>query len=262
MPFRSPSGRRGGPAHLLQALGDRRLLRRFRAPPEERSLADLAALLPEARRLRAQADAVARGAERMMSARAGRIDLPPQADWGWRPEPWAVALRPDCWPGAAGGTPLAPGATLFHDCPLSEITLRQRRAADPQARAPFALAMDVLGFRGSFLSIVVDLPPAGRDGLSPSHIVGLRGRVTTERPGELFARLNVRHGPNTETIVRELRPGDTPGGAVEAEFDLGLEDFNPRKVTHAWVDVIFEQPAMTAATVHDLVLTRRPRANL
>lgn len=247
---------------LLSVLKDRTSLRRWREAERGLDLRDMADLLPAARRLRAQADAVARAGERRMSLRADSVARPPQADWAWRPDPWAVALPPHVWAGVEGGQALVPGVSVFHDCPLSEITLRQRRAQDTAKSAPHSLMVDVLGFEGSFLSLALDLPEAGWHDLGPGHIIGLKGQFAMEQLREVFARLNIRHGPNTETVVQELTPGERPDGVVEAEFDLGLLEVNPKKVTHAWLDVILDRPGMNVATIHDITLTRRPRADI
>ena len=83
--------------------------------------------------------------------------------------------------------------------------------------------------------------------------------VETERPIEIFARLNVRHGPNTEQIVREL-----PLGADEimVEFDLAYSKLNEKRVDSAWVDLIFEGPEMNQVILRDVTFSRRPRAEL
>ena len=248
-------------ASVVDMLGARRARRRW-AAARGGDLREMATLMRELRGLRSEADALLRAGERRMSARAGTMALPAQADWGWRPEPWSAALMPGVWAGVAGGTVLAPGVKLFHDCPLAEIAIRQERVADAGARAPYRLAMDVLGFEGSFLSLAIDLPAPGVAGLGPAHIVEVAALLRQERRAEVFARLNVRHGPNTETLVHEFDMSAAPGGAVETSFDLGLEEINPRKVTHAWLDLIFEGPAMNAIALSDLTLTRRPRADI
>ena len=83
--------------------------------------------------------------------------------------------------------------------------------------------------------------------------------VETERPLEIFARLNVRHGPNTEQIVRELTLG---GDSVVVEFDLAYSNLNEKRVERAWVDLIFEQPSMNQVILRDVNFSRRPRADL
>ena len=90
-------------------------------------------------------------------------------------------------------------------------------------------------------------------------MIRLEAWIETERPIEIFARLNVRHGPNTEQIVREFGRID----AVEViEFDLAYTDITESKVERMWLDLIFEDPEMNQITLRDLTLSRRPRAEL
>ncbi|MEM8848551.1 MAG: DUF6478 family protein [Pseudomonadota bacterium] len=224
----------------------------------------LAKLAPLARDLARHAGEVARVSEMRLSgaSAAQRIDRPPQCDWAWRPAPWAAALPPSTRAGVRGGDTLTEGVTLFHDCPLAEITLRQVQASDPGAPAPYVLEMDALGFAGSFLSLAMDLPKDGAKTLQRSHIVGLSTTVWMEREAEIFARLNIRQGPNTEQLVSELKPGERPDSPVTAEFDLGFHDIKPAKLDHAWIDLIFDKPQMNLVRIADLTLTRRPRADI
>ncbi|MEL7081724.1 MAG: DUF6478 family protein, partial [Pseudomonadota bacterium] len=74
-----------------------------------------------------------------------------------------------------------------------------------------------------------------------------------------FARLNVRHGPNTEQIVQELA---VTGGELSAEFDLAYSKLNESRVENAWIDLIFEGPEMNQITVRDLAVWRSPRAEV
>ena len=83
--------------------------------------------------------------------------------------------------------------------------------------------------------------------------------IETERPIEIFARLNIRHGPNTEQLVREL-PHDAPGTLVE--FDLAYSRLNEKRVERAWLDLIFETPDMNQVTLRDLTFARYRRAAL
>ena len=83
--------------------------------------------------------------------------------------------------------------------------------------------------------------------------------VDLEQPLEIFARLNVRHGPNTEQLVRELQIID---GRSMVEFDLAYSNLNEKRVERAWVDLIFEGPQMNQITLRDITFSRRPRAEL
>jgi uncharacterized protein DUF6478 len=47
-----------------------------------------------------------------------------------------------------------------------------------------------------------------------------------------------------------------------AEFDLAYSNINEKRVEKIWIDLIFDNPAMNQVTLHDLTLTRAPRADL
>ncbi|MEM7641110.1 MAG: DUF6478 family protein [Pseudomonadota bacterium] len=252
---------------LIASLRSRNAAADWQRAAEAGEMADigtLAKLAPLARDLARHAAEVARMSEmRLAGTSAGRrADWPPQCDWAWRPDPWATALSPSTRAGVQGGDALTQGVTLFHDCPLAEITLRQVRASSPGASAPYALEMDALGFAGSFLSLAMDMPKAGATTLQRSHIVGLSTTIWMERQAEIFARLNIRQGPNTEQLVSELKPGERPDSPVTAEFDLGFHDIKSAKLDHAWIDLIFDKPQMNLVRIADLTLTRRPRADI
>ena len=149
--------------------------------------------------------------------------------------------------------------TLFHDCEFSELTLRQLRNLREEDLAPYGLRLDVFKFDGSFLSLVVDLPQSGVTGLKRTHLLRMDAIVEMEKPLEIFARLNIRHGPNTEQIVREL-PLDEEN--IRVEFDLAYSNLNEKRVERAWIDLIFEGPQMNQVILRDLTFSRRPRAHL
>ncbi len=83
--------------------------------------------------------------------------------------------------------------------------------------------------------------------------------VESERTQEIFARLNLRHGPNTEQIVREL---DLATREIWVEFDLYYTQFNENRGSSMWVDLIFEGPSMNQVTIRDITMIRRPRASI
>ncbi|MGR3434401.1 MAG: DUF6478 family protein [Shimia sp.] len=181
------------------------------------------------------------------------------ADWTWRPDPWRAPLPRPAAVGAPTGTRLHPGLALFHDCPLGEVTLRQRRAAGDPHDAPYGVTLDVLRFAGGFLSLAIDLPEAAVQGLRRRHLIRMDARIDRERPSEVFARLNLAHGPNVERIVREVPPAD---GHTWVEFDLATTTLNEKRAERLWVDLIFEAPAMTEIALRDVIFARRPRADL
>lgn len=241
------------------------ILSRWARRAEAAASADLTALRRErqqARDLRQQLDHLLAVADaRLAVPRIGSTSLPrpPGTDWSWRPLVWRGPLVETGIAGVASQTRLGEEITLFHDCRSSEITLRQIRNDRDTDLAPYGLALDVFGFDGSFLSLAVDLPDAACAGLTRRHLVRLDTLVEAEKPIEIFARLNVRHGPNVEQVVRELR---SEAGSHAVEFDLAYTKLNEKRVEKAWVDLIFEGPQMNRVAVRDMTFARFPRAEL
>ena len=182
---------------------------------------------------------------------------PHGTDWAWRPHLWRHPLEQPGVASAPNREMLGEEVTLFHDCRVSELTLRQLRNTREADLAPFGLRLDVFRFDGSFLSLVVDLPEAAVDGLKRNHVIRMDTIVEVEKPLEIFARLNVKHGPNTEQIVRELPLNEAE---INVEFDLAYSKLNEKRVEKAWVDLIFEGPEMNEVILRDVTFSRRPRA--
>lgn len=184
---------------------------------------------------------------------------PHGTDWSWRPEIWRLPLPVPGLAAVESRTTLGRGVTLFHDCAHSELSLRQVRNTRESDLAPYGLRMDTFAFDGSFLSLAIDLPPEAIEGMTKRHLVRLDTIIEMEKPLEIFARLNVRHGPNTEQIIRKL-PLDAQENTVE--FDLAYSSLNEKRLERAWIDLIFENPAMSQVTLRDVTFSRRLRAAL
>jgi hypothetical protein len=220
-------------------------------------------------RLRGRARGIRRHLDRVIHAADHRLALPavgsnamrrpPGTDWSWRPDLWRGTIPIPGRASVPSRTEIAPGLKLFHDCRRSELSLRQIRNTREADVAPYGLRMDVFGFDGSFLSLVLDLPGAAVQGLRLKHIIRLEALIEMEKPLEIYARLNVRHGPNVAQIVREL---PLAGAEVTVEFDLAHARINERRVEGAWIDLIFEGPEMNQVVLRDVTLTRRPRAEV
>ncbi|HEY9037520.1 MAG TPA: DUF6478 family protein [Roseovarius sp.] len=184
---------------------------------------------------------------------------PPGTDWAWRPALWTLPLASPGISAAPNKSRLGEELTLFHDCARSELTLRQVRNTRDSDLAPYGLRMDVFAFDGSFLSAVVDLPQGAVEGLKKRHLLRMTTIIELEKPLEIFARINIKHGPNTEQIVRELPLDD---GEIVVEFDLAYTGVNEKRIERIWVDLIFENPEMSQVVLRDLTFSRRPRAEL
>ena len=216
----------------------------------------------EARILRQKLDELTYAADtRLALPRIGSSSFPkpPGTDWSWRPQLWRGALPLKGMSAVESKTMLGDEVTIFHDCQISELTLRQLRNTREADLAPYGLRMDVFRFDGSFLSLVLNLPHTATEGLLKRHLLRMDAIVEVEKPLEIFARLNVRHGPNTEQIVRELPIYDD---TVMVEFDLAYTKLNEKRVEALWIDLIFEGPEMNQVTVRDITFSRNPRAEL
>ncbi|MFW8594011.1 DUF6478 family protein [Cribrihabitans neustonicus] len=252
-------------ARILDQLLHTRCLRHWRRAASGTAAAPLGELRRQrgqARALRAQLDDFLRGAEaRLALPKMGSQAFPREqgTDWGWRPDLWCRPLAERGIASAAPATRLNGGVQLFHDCPRAELSLRQLRNTRPEDLAPFGLRMDVFEFDGSFLSLSIDLPAGAADGLTRGHLVQLGCALEAEHPLDIFARLNIEHGPNTEQIVRELpQPGQTQSALVE--FDLAYSRLNEKRTGKIWLDLIFEAPEMNQIVLRDLTLARLRRA--
>ena len=219
--------------------------------------------------VRTRAKALNRRLERVLHVADGRLALPfaehaairrpMHSDWAWRPDLWNGPVKPAGMASIADKTQIGHEAKIFHDCPHSELSLRQIRNTRSEDIAPYGVRMDVFRFDGSFLSLVLDVPVAGLKGLSRRHVVRLDIRVETERPLEIFGRLNLRHGPNVEQLVREF---DGSTGEFSIEFDLAATQMDETRLERGWLDLIFEGPEMNEVVLRDVTLTRRPRAEI
>ena len=225
--------------------------------------------LRQLRRQRSVARRLKDRLDRLIQVADGRLALPVlgnqsfprphDADWAWRPELWCGPLAVAGMSSVQSQSRLGREVTLFHDCAHSEITLRQLRNTREADLAAYGLRLDVFKFDGSYLSLAIDLPEASCEGLRRKHLVRIDSIVEMEKPLEIFARLNIRHGPNTEQIVRELPLHEEE---IRVEFDLAYTKLNEKRVDRMWLDLIFEGPEMNQVILRDLTFSRRPRAEM
>ncbi len=250
---------------IMDGFINRRVLRRWQGVADRAKALDLGTL----RRLRSRAGRLRSRLDRFLYIADSRLALPLigsnsfqiplHSDWSHRPDLWRGPIQPLGLAAAANKSQFGDEVTLFHDCSISELTVRQLRNTHEKDLAPFGLRMDVFRFDGSFLSLVVDLPAAAVHGLQRRHLIRMNAVVEMEKPLEIFARLNIQHGPNTEQIVRELPLHEDE---VMVEFDLAYTKMNEKRVERAWVDLIFEGPQMNQIILRDVNFSRRPRADL
>ena len=223
--------------------------------------------LEDLRRKAAQARQLKTHLDRLLFVSASRLALPAignqafpkphDADWFWRPELWCGPLGTPGLAAVANKHKLGQEVTLFHDCAISELTLRQLRNTREADLAAYGVLMDVFRFDGTYLSLAIDLPSSAAQGLKRTHLIRVETILEMETPLEIFARLNIQHGPNTEQLVREL-PLDQED--IRVEFDLSYTQMQESRVEKLWLDLIFESPEMNQVILRDVTFSRRPRA--
>ncbi|QFU07081.1 hypothetical protein PARPLA_00106 [Rhodobacteraceae bacterium THAF1] len=248
----------------LDDLARQRTLRRWTRVTESAEAMDpatLANLRDQASHDRAVLD---RAIAKMDGRLAGSVtntapQAPRDSDWVWRPDVFSSRMTAPGHAGIASGTALGDSVKMFHDCPVSEISLRQTAGRAYSASAPYGIAFDVLNFAGSFLSLVVELPKEAVEGLTLSHVVHALVQIEAESEIEVYARLNVKHGPNTEQVVREL---DMRHSTPEVDFDLAYTDIAEPRIESAWLDIIFGNPRMNRVVLRDLIVSRHLRAEM
>ena len=222
----------------------------------------LRSLRGEARAMRREIDRVIHATEHRLAVAGGSVvfpRLPLGTDWSWRADAWSGPLPQ---PGAvttAERLAISEDLALYLDCPLREVIVRQMTDGGHGDGAPFGLAIEVLGFRGSFLSLSLRLPEAAVAGLKARHLIRVDSIVDADRTLRGFARLNIKHGPNVTQLVSDL-PRD--GRQRMVEFDLAYAKLDETRIDRAWLDVIFNDVAGTGMVLRDMVVSRRPRAEL
>ncbi|WP_284163849.1 DUF6478 family protein [Frigidibacter sp. SD6-1] len=236
--------------------------RRWAGATDGMDAADLRDLKGAAKSLGRATSQLAVRAEAEMSRHlglsAGPVEAPPMADVAWRPQAWCGAIAPP--DGGAPGRKIGEELTLFHDCPLDLLSLRQTPNAAGD-RAPTGLVLSVYDFQGSYLSLSLQLP-AERFALTGSqHVIAVELALRSEAPQSFLARLNITHaGTTAQTNAGLNRQGHGQGDRALAEFDLAALHLNERRIERVWIDLFVERPSMNRIAIADLVVSRRPRA--
>ena len=179
--------------------------------------------------------------------------IPPKTQWAFTP-----ALNTQVpIDGIAGniltGTGLAPNLTLHHEVEGAQFAIEQSEDYSD------GLVFDFADFTGSFFSLAFALPQEGVLALGRQDLLRFVLRTQTSEPFQAYARLNLCHGPNTEQIVRMVEVGE---GESFAEFDIFYTEFEQKRATSAWVDLIINDPAHKRITLDQAIILRRARASL
>lgn len=190
------------------------------------------------------------------------LHLPVGTDWRWRPAFMTSPIRPTGIASPENGEMLGDEAAVWHDCPERALILEQIHNLRATDLSPFGMRLEVFGFAGSYLSVSINLPEIALEGLTRSHILRLETGLSIERDMNVYARLNVANGPNTDQVLHQL-DGLAPGAQSQqvTEFDLAYTEINEKRLEKIWIDLIFESPWMNALEIRELFVSRHLRAD-
>ena len=176
-----------------------------------------------------------------------------QADpsWYWVPQLWCDGATGVSHPQIASNTPLCDGVKLFHSAEAQSVGISSLTEGENTA-----IAVDVRSDLLNYLSLVIDLPDQIARTLTRDQIVELDAHISA-LDSPVYARLNLRYGPNTEHMNILLYDHQDQ---TKAEFDLWYSKLNAPRMEKAWIDLIVDNPPVGQITISDLALTRRKRA--
>ena len=178
--------------------------------------------------------------------------LPPKTQWGYTPALWEHSLGQETSGNVLTGTEIAPRVNLHHDAEQTDIAIRGNGAEG-------GLSFSITKFSGSFLSLAFGFPVDVAKAIRRHDLIRIAVTSEAAEPFKAYARLNLRHGPNNEQIVRMI---DIGHGDSFAEFDIFYSEFEPNRSSDAWIDLIFNNPEGLAFTLSQAVILRRVRATL
>ncbi|WP_316015696.1 DUF6478 family protein [Roseobacter sp. HKCCA0434] len=181
-------------------------------------------------------------------------DLPGDAELLHRPSLVATRQATADMVAPDSGYALSADVTLHHDFDAAHLSTRQVQGGSGQA-----LIMDLWHVEGSFVSLALALPETRVGTVGRNDLIRLGYDLSIEQNCDVFARLNLGHGPNTEQVVRQL---DLRPGVTALEFDVHYTDYDPDRAREIWIDLIFAPRPMNRIEIRDLTIARRPRLSL
>jgi hypothetical protein len=179
--------------------------------------------------------------------------VPPKTQWGFTPSLQSGITQEGISGNILTGTALGPHVTLHHGGDGAQFSIQQ---TDDYGAG---LIFDFGNFPSDFFSLAFEIPLEGVLGLGRQDLLRFILRTQANEPFEGYARLNLCHGPNTEQVVRMINIGV---GESFAEFDIFYTDYEQKRATSAWIDLIINDPAHKRITLEEAIILRRARASL
>ena len=185
------------------------------------SLGNIISLRSRAADLRRSPDTVIMHANRrtdQLSQGKTQMKMPDDADWSWRPDVFATRLGQMSSVVKSARHDVGTSIAVHHNDTDPELIVRQFKNMGVDDLAPYGLSVETYEFKGSFLSLAIDLPIEAAKRLTKNHIFEVEGKLSLDHPMPVFVRLNVKHGPNVEDLLHEIPHG---ANRLYLEFDLG-----------------------------------------
>lgn len=181
--------------------------------------------------------------------------LPPRLVKAVRPNPFAFPLSSLRTTSPQREWSLDDQVTLFHDCSLSQILIRQNPTPETGRVAPHELQIECFEFQGSFFSFKFDLP--FQADVTSDTIISIRAHIVTSEDIQAHARLSIAKGAHTEAIIRDVAINDP---FATAEFDLYFAETRLDGSQSMWIDLSFSNIAQSKIHLRDIVLFQTNRA--
>lgn len=213
--------------------------------------ARLRKLSAEARRLSKLLSRFERHAHTRLEPRQS-TPLIPGATWARRVDVFAERISPSGYAPLTNNTQISETVTAFTDDPLAVVGVRQA----PNANGDHCVILDIHHLGGSFLSLAIGLGAEVAKELGKDNLLRVHLDCHTEKNVEILLRLNLRSGPNTEQVIRHYAPGQ------DVDFDLFYVDFEPERMSDAWIDLMLPPHAMNRIEIRDMVIAKLPRADI
>ena len=105
-----------------------------------------------------------------------QMKMPDDADWGWRPDVFATRLGQISSIVRSARHNVGASIAVHHNDTDPELIVRQFKNMGVDDLAPFGLSLQTYDFKGSFLSLAIDLPREAAEELT--KIIFLRLKVS------------------------------------------------------------------------------------
>ncbi|SOH93999.1 hypothetical protein SAMN06273572_10324 [Monaibacterium marinum] len=181
--------------------------------------------------------------------------LPEDAEILHRPSILRVLQTPSGQVSPATGTELSADVSVHHDMSPPRIVAHQM----PRSQGRHEYALDIWNVRGNFVSLALALPPEQVSRIGKDDLIRVDYTIALEQQCDVFARLNLAHGPNVEQVIRQL---DLRKQNDVLEFDVHYTAFDPTRAKEIWIDLIFNTRPLNRVVIRDIVISRRPRLSL